>query len=243
MLSESGQWAAFALGTAACAAGWGWAALLIAFFVSSSALTRWRAAQKSGRTDSTLPRASARNGAQVIANGGLFVILALAARGSRNEWWAFAALGALAASTSDTWASEIGTLFGRTPRSIVTLEEVEHGISGGVTLAGFAAGIAGALFIALPGAFVIPNHHAALAMAAAAGGFSGCVADSLIGATLQSRRFCDRCSHWTERRVHPCGYRTRHARGIYWISNDVVNVAGAFSGATIAVLTGTLLSH
>jgi uncharacterized protein (TIGR00297 family) len=211
--------------------------------VTSSALTRWRSREKMQKTEGTLPRAAERNATQVLANGGVFVLCAFGVLYTGRERLAFAALGALAAASSDTWSTEIGTLFGGTPRLITTGKKVEPGMSGGVSAAGFGAGIAGALFIALLGAFAIPQHHARLAMAAAIGGFGGCLADSLIGATLQSKRFCDRCRHWTERRVHSCGYRTRSARGIYWLSNDAVNVCGTFAGAAIAVLAGWLLAR
>jgi uncharacterized protein (TIGR00297 family) len=242
-LSESGQWAAFFSGILAAMAGWWWAASLIAFFVTSSALTRWRAAEKAQKTEGTLPRAWERNAPQVLANGGLFVLFAFGAQYTGRERLAYAALGALAAASSDTWSTEIGTLFGGTPRLITTWKEVEPGMSGGVSAAGFAAGIAGALFIALFGAFAVPQHHARLAEAAAIGGFGGCLADSLIGATLQLRRYCDRCHRWSERRVHSCGYRTREARGISWLSNDAVNLCGTLAGAVIAVLAGWLLAR
>jgi uncharacterized protein (TIGR00297 family) len=242
-LSESGQWAAFFVGILAAAAGWIWAGVLIAFFVTSSALTRWRQADKRRITEGTLPRPSERNATQVFANGGAFVMLAFASHYLGNERLAFAALGALATASADTWSTEIGTLLGGTPRLLTTWKPVETGMSGGVSAAGFAAGIAGALFIAAAGAFAIPQHPAQLFAAACIGGFGGCVADSLLGATLQSRRFCDRCSRWTERRVHSCGYRTRHARGIYWLSNDAVNFCATFAGAAIAVAAGRVLAR
>jgi uncharacterized protein (TIGR00297 family) len=242
-LSESGQWAAFFTGIIAAAAGWWWAGVLILFFVSSSALTHWRAREKLALTEGSLPRGVERNASQVIANGGVFVPFAFAVRFTGNERWAYAALGALAAASSDTWSTEIGTLFGGTPRTITTGRPIEAGMSGGVSLAGFAAGVAGALAIALAGAFAIPHHHGRLAAAAAIGGFGGCLFDSLVGATLQATRYCDRCHCWTERRVHPCGYRTRQARGVYWMSNNVVNLACTCAGATISLLAGALMAR
>jgi uncharacterized protein (TIGR00297 family) len=242
-LSESGQWAAFFCGIVAAAAGWWWAGILIAFFLTSTALTRWGAAEKLQKTEGTLPRSAERKATQVLANGGLFVLFAFGAQYTGRERLAFAALGALAAASSDTWSTEVGTLLGGTPRLLTTWKPVEPGLSGAVSPAGLAAGLAGALFIALAGAFAIPHHHMQLAIAAAVGGFAGCLADSLIGATLQSKRFCDRCRHWTERRVHACGYRTRHARGVYWMSNDAVNLACTFVGAATAAVTGLLLAR
>jgi uncharacterized protein (TIGR00297 family) len=219
--------------------------VLILFFVSSSALTHWRAREKTALTQGSRPQAVERNASQVLANGGVFALFALAARWTGNERWAYAALGALAAASADSWSTEIGTLFGGRPRMITSLtgNPVEPGMSGGVSLAGFGAGIAGALLIALSGAFATPDRRVQLAVAAAIGGFGGCVLDSLVGATLQSRRFCDRCQHWTERRIHPCGYRTRHARGIYWVSNDVVNLACTLGGAGISMLAATLMAR
>jgi uncharacterized protein (TIGR00297 family) len=216
---------------------------LVAFFLSSSLLTRWRQAEKQKKTERTLPRATERNAGQVLANGGLFVLFAFGAHYTGKERLAFAALGALAAAASDTWSTEIGTLLGGSPRLITTGRVTETGMSGGVTLAGFGAGIAGALFVAMLGAFAIPAHYRQLALAAAIGGFGGCLADSVIGATMQSRRFCDRCRHWTERRVHSCGYRTRHARGIAWLSNDAVNVSATLAGAVISVSAGWLMAR
>jgi len=240
-LTPSGQWAAFLSGVLATMAGWWWSVTLIAFFATSVALTRWGAREKERRTRGMLPRSSQRNAAQVVANGGVFVLLAAGARYTGDERIALAALGALAAASSDTWSTEIGTLLGGAPRLITTGGAVEAGMSGGVTAAGFGAGVSGALFLASVGALALPQHRARLATAAAIGGFAGCVADSLIGATLQTKRFCDRCGRWTERLVHDCGYRTRHARGINWLSNDSVNLCGTLAGAVIAVLAGWLM--
>lgn len=45
-------------------------------------------------------------------------------------------LGALAAATADTWATEIGAFSPRNPRHILSFQEVTKGSSGGVTLLG-----------------------------------------------------------------------------------------------------------
>jgi uncharacterized protein (TIGR00297 family) len=216
---------------------------LIAFFAVAATLTRWRMPEKMLLSEGSLPRTKERNATQVLANGGVFVLLAFGASYTGREHLAFAALGALAAASSDTWSTEIGMLFGGQPRLITTRKPVEPGMSGGVTLAGFGAALLGAAFVALVGAFSIAQHHRQLAIAAAAGGFGGGLVDSLVGATLQSRRFCDRCRHWTERRVHACGFRTRHAAGVPWMSNDAVNLCGTVAGAAIAFAAGKLVAR
>jgi uncharacterized protein (TIGR00297 family) len=230
------------LGIMTAAAGWWWALTLIGFFAAAVTLTRWRLPEKLLLTEGSLPRTKERNATQVLANGGVFVLLAFGATYTGRERLAFAALGALAAASSDTWSTEIGMLFGGQPRLITTRKPVEPGMSGGVTLAGFGAALIGAAFVALLGAFSIAQHHRQLAIAAAIGGFGGGLVDSLVGATLQSRRFCDRCRHWTERRVHACGFRTRHGQGIAWMSNDAVNLCGTVAGAAIALAAGKLIA-
>ena len=76
-LSRSGAAAAFFVGTIAIAAGWTWGALLIAYFASSSLLSRAGASLKAQRSGSVVEKAGARDATQVLANGGVFVLAAL----------------------------------------------------------------------------------------------------------------------------------------------------------------------
>ncbi len=241
MLSPGGQGVAFVIGTAATAAGWAWAGLLIAFFVSSTALTIWRSDDKMRRTINTIPQVLERNALQVAANGGFFALFLAVSMRSPNPRWEIAALGALAAANADTWATEIGIMLGGTPRSIFTWKRVPLGMSGGVTVMGTLAGIAGATFIGLIASYLLPSLGSRTLLVVAAAGSVGMLSDSLAGATLQARRYCDRCRQWTERRVHPCGYRTTHRRGFKWMTNDEVNLIGSFGGAVAAVVLARLL--
>ena len=239
----SGQWAAFAIGIVTAAAGWWWAAILIAFFVSSSALTRWGGRQKFERTIKTVPQTEQRDATQVFANGGLFAVAALEATLTGRPVFALAALGALAAAASDTWSTEIGTLLGGEPHSIITWRPVAAGMSGGVTPVGTFAGLGGALVIAVLGAVTIGAGDWRIGTAVLVGGFAGCIADSVIGGTMQTRRWCNRCREWTERRVHSCGFRTSHRRGFYWMTNDLVNALATVIGAAGTIGVSWLLAR
>jgi uncharacterized protein (TIGR00297 family) len=241
MLTASGQWVAFFLGVLAAAAGWEWAVLLIVFFVAAAALTRWREEEKQQRTERTLPRTAGRTARQVFANGATFVILALLFQRSGAERWALGALGALAAASADTWSTEFGTLFGGEPRSIWSARTLPIGMSGGVTFIGMIAGLAGAACIAGPGAALLRLPFVRATTIAALAGFAGGLSDSLIGGAFQSKRFCDRCQEWTERRVHPCGFRTKHRAGFPWVTNDLVNFAATLAGAATAMVLGRWL--
>ncbi len=235
-LDESGQWGAFACGVAAAAAGWSWAILLVVYFVAATAVSIHGAERKAILTAATNPQVPARNGVQVLANGALFAILAVKAGPDAASRWGIAAAGALAAASADTWATEIGTLWGGKPVSIATWRQTLPGMSGGVTAIGTTAAVFGAVLVALAAAWL--NGVAAVwpyAAAVAGGGLAGSLADSMIGGTLQARRWCEHCKEWTERRVHPCSYRTVHAHGFRWVSNDAVNAAATFVGATAAL--------
>lgn len=162
-LTRRGIAAALAVGLATVYGfGWRGVLLLLAFFLSSSLLSE----------------KATRNERQVLANGGIAALAALA-----GSWIAFA--GSLAAATSDTWASEIGRRSRTPPRLITNGRPVPAGTDGGITLLGTAGGIAGALFIAALARAMVPGGFL---IAVAAAGIAGMLLDSLLGATLQGRR-------------------------------------------------------
>ena len=100
-------------------------------------------------------------------------------------------------------------------------------------MVGTAAGVGGALFIGVVAALASwPAPFAAVAL----GGAAGALADSVLGATLQSRRWCELCATATERLVHSCGTPTRQAGGLAGLDNDAVNAACSTVGALVALL-------
>lgn len=237
-LSPGGQWASFVTGIVVAAAGWWWAVLLIAWFTVSSALTRLGRARKLLLTGSILPDDAARNATQVFANGGIFALLALGGALTGDLRLQVAGLGALAAASADTWATELGVPFGGTPRMILTGVRLAPGMSGGVTVIGVAASVIAAALVAWCAAWLLPAHRDptdSIFRAVFAGGIAGSLFDSVLGATAQSKRWCDQCRAWSERRVHTCGYRTQHARGARWMTNDAVNFLATVAGALVAL--------
>ena len=220
------------VGTVCMAAAWSWGVLLLSLFISASALSKVGEPKKALRIDSVVAKGDERDAGQVLANGGLFAAAALGQIAAPSSLWFAIGVGAIAASTADTWATEIGTLASRDPVWILSGERVPVGTSGGVTLIGTLAGAAGAVFIAAEAALASwPVSFAA----AAVGGLVGALADSLLGATVQARRWCEPCSVSTERTVHTCGARTRHAAGLEGFDNDVVNAVCSGVGALVAL--------
>lgn len=232
-LTMGGAVAAPIVGTLAIAAGWSWGLLLSAFFLSASALSRLGARRKAELAGSIAQKGAERDAVQVLANGGVFAASALGYLLAPSPLWYTTAIGALAASTADTWATEVGTLSGNETLSIISGSKVAPGTSGGVTLIGTGAAAAGAFFIAGGAALASwPVPFAAVAL----GGIAGALTDSLLGATLQARRWCDVCARATERLVHNCGTVTRHAGGIAGFDNDAVNAVCSVVGALVAIL-------
>jgi uncharacterized protein (TIGR00297 family) len=232
-LTTTGALAAVLVGTLCVLAGWGWAVLLILYFVVAVAFSKLGAASKARRTGGIVAKAGRRDAVQVLANGGVFALAAfLSSRSaSPSALFAAAAAGALAASAADTLATEIGTLFGGEPRSLTTWRAVPTGTSGGVSIAGSLAMVGGAILVALAAFGMRLAPHAA---AVALGGVGGAIADSLLGALVQERRHCPRCDVGTERRVHDCGTATEPAGGIPWLDNDGVNLCATLVGAVVA---------
>lgn len=234
MLSMTGAVAAWATGAVTAVAGWAWCVVLLTFFCSSAALSRWRRQLKARRTANVVTKMGARDAWQVAANGGVFVaMLALNLVWPRPAW-GIAALGAMAAATADTWATEIGTALGRDPWSLRTRQRVVAGTSGAITTMGTAGFFVGAAVTTLAGVWTGLDRMALVA--AAIGGVCGAFVDTLLGATIQERRWCTTCQLLTEQATHACGTSTTVRDGWPGMTNDLVNLACTASGALAAVV-------
>ncbi|HEX4683900.1 MAG TPA: DUF92 domain-containing protein [Gemmatimonadaceae bacterium] len=231
-LSPDGVVPAVVVGTLAAAAGWMWAVVLIVYFASSSALSHLGRAQKEQRTSRVASKGGERDAAQVAANGGVFAIAAVFMLLHPDATWVALGIGSLAVSAADTWATEIGTLYGGAPRSILTFETIACGLSGGVTPVGTLASAAGGAFVAIVACALGATSRTGFAIAV--GGFSGALVDSILGATVQARRWCPKCRAVTERSVHDCGTLTTANRGIRWLGNDAVNLVSGVAGGLLA---------
>jgi uncharacterized protein (TIGR00297 family) len=226
--------------------GWEWGVLLLAFFVSSSVLSFYRARDKRNLAEK-FAKGHRRDLGQALANGGLAALLAVLSKllpvggGGWEGAWFFACAGAMAAVNADTWATELGVLSPNPPRLITTGRRVEVGASGGVTWLGTGASLGGALLIGLLGGLILRQGWTvagALLLAATVGGLAGSLFDSLLGATVQAIYRCDACGKETERKVHGCGTQTRLLRGWRWLDNDLVNFIASAVGALVAAGIG-----
>jgi uncharacterized protein (TIGR00297 family) len=238
-LSRSGAWAALIEGTIIFGlGGWRWAVLLLAFFISSSALTRLFAKRKTALNEK-FEKGGQRDIGQVLANGGvasIFAGLHYFLPQATWTWMAFAA--SLAAVNADTWATELGVLSRAQPRLITSWKPVERGTSGGISLHGTLAALGGAALIATLGALLGSADHAWANLGVMIiAGLLGSLFDSFLGATVQAIYHCPQCDKETERHpFHTCGTETSQVRGWSWLNNDRVNLGCALMGAVIGMI-------
>jgi uncharacterized protein (TIGR00297 family) len=188
--------------------GYGWFAVLIAFFGIGGLASKYRYDEKR-ELGVAEDNEGARGSRNVLGNAGvaLAAVVGFAAAdavGIDAAVFRFLFLGSLAAAMSDTLSSELGVLLGP-PRLITTLEPVEAGTDGGVTLTGIGiGGVGGAIVAAIAAASFGGSLPAAGVIVAA--GVLGMLVDSVLGATIEGR----------------------------WIGNQAVNFLATLAGGIIA---------
>ncbi|NEU56002.1 TIGR00297 family protein [Halorussus sp. MSC15.2] len=171
--------------------GYGWFAVLIAFFSIGSLSTKFRYEQKAARGVAE-DNEGARGSGNVLGNAAvaLVAVLAYAAHDKfavSGHVFLFAFAGSIATAMSDTLSSEIGGVFDD-PRLITTFERVEPGTDGGVTWQGELAGIAGAAVVAGIAALLFESVGTTGAAVITLAGAGGMTMDSLLGATMEGDR-------------------------------------------------------
>jgi len=234
--------------------------LLIAFFVSSSLLSHYKANSARKRLAAEqFDKGGQRDLGQALANGGAAAGLAVLSWLAQDQPALAGALyaamvGALATVNADTWATELGVLSATNPRLITRLSQrVVPGTSGGVTLLGSCAALGGAAFIALCYVMFIALEQAlagsgqtlnvawAIPIGAVAAGLAGALFDSFLGATVQAIYYSDQRGKETEKAFERDGTPNRLIRGWAWLNNDWVNFLASLFGAAASAFIFSIL--
>lgn len=211
-LDRSGALGALLVGFVLTMANYSFFSALLAFFITSSRLTRWGGAQKR-KIDAEYKEGGQRNWIQVFCNGGVPTELALLymievgpgeipidfSKQYSASWMCLSLLGALACSTGDTWASEVGPVISQSqPRLITTWEEVPAGTNGGVTPVGLVASFLGGAVVGVAylvtQLLTVSDLHLAdpqwpIVVYGGVAGLLGSMLDSFLGAHLQYSGF------------------------------------------------------
>jgi len=137
----------------------------------------------------------------------------------------------MAESLADSLASDIGVLSKKSPINILTLKKSEPGLSGNISALGLASSFFGSLIIAI--IFSIFNFQTSSLIIITLSGFLGAIFDSILGATIQVKYKCQKCSKIVEKKIH-CEKETIYYKGIKIINNDTVNLISNVFAAIIA---------
>ena len=181
-----------------------------------------------------------RNILQIFCNVFLGALMLLLRQTSKNDCFLWAYAGAMAASLSDSLASELGVLSRRPPRDILSGKIAEKGLSGAVSPLGLLCSLLGSVIIAAVCAPFWGGWGMFLSVAAA--GFLAALFDSVLGSCAQAKYRCTVCGTLMEKPV--CCYRpARLVKGFAYMTNDAVNLLNNAFGALVALGCYFLLKH
>ncbi len=209
--------------------GWKWAVPIVVFFISSSIISKVKTKYKE-IAETNFEKAGIRDWLQVLANGGAAGIFVVLNSLYPSELFYLAYVSCLSVVCSDTWGTEIGTLFRVKTVSIRNFKEVEQGTSGGISITGSIGAIIGAFIIPISSLFWINSIFII-----SAAGLSGNIIDSIFGAVFQAQFNCSICGKITERKYH-CNNRTSLIKGIKWMNNDAINFFSSVAGSIFLLI-------
>ncbi|SER06999.1 DUF92 domain-containing protein [Neolewinella agarilytica] len=176
-----------------------------------------------------------RDATQVFANGSVYGFYAvfmwptedlLYFLHPQTEVWL---LSIMAMATADTWSSEIGQHFKQPTYDLLRWQKVPPGLSGGVSIAGTLAGLAGAAFLVGCCFWLLPHYRFEFSLKIILFGFLGMLLDSLLGSLLQAKYLDSATNRLSDT---PSG-NGELVRGYSWVTNDLINFLAILIGVTV----------
>jgi uncharacterized protein (TIGR00297 family) len=189
-------------------AGVGGIIMLAAFFIAGSVATAF-GRRKKEQLGIAEKNKGQRTAWQVLANGGVAALAGLLSwlHPEQSALWQLAAAASLASASADTLSSELGSIYGKSFYNILTFKKDTCGLDGVVSLEGTLWGIAGSAMITV--IYIAFYGYSTLAFWILLAGFTGNIADSVLGASLERKG---------------------------WLTNDPVNLLNTLVAALVGVL-------
>ncbi|TXT57415.1 MAG: conserved membrane protein of unknown function [Candidatus Thorarchaeota archaeon] len=230
--------------------------LLLFFFVSSGIATKfkYKAKAKQGFAQEQKGKRSWKN---VFGSGLIPMIFSVAmylsplfSSDPNMAFYMFGGfIGAVATTSADTLASEVGIFSKGKPRLITNLRrKVPRGTIGAVSLLGegiaAAAGLLIGLIVVIYGVLAPelvpttdPSQLLLIIPLSVLTAFIGCNIDSLLGAAFQNKFVCEICGAVTDKHFH-CSYETKYIGGFKRFTNMHVNFGSSGAGAAFGIVLG-----
>ena len=176
------------------------------FFAAGNLATAWKIStkQKLGFAEKEKGK---RTAFQVLANGGLAIVLGISAHTypELHDLFFLLMAAVFSSAIADTISSELGTLYGKGFYNIITFRKDHRGENGVISLEGTLFGLGASSLIAITHALIVGFNNSFTIILLA--GTIGNLFDSILGATLERKGF---------------------------IKNDLVNFSNTFIAVLIA---------
>lgn len=179
------------------------------FFIFGSLLSRLNENKK---------EKEGRNAKQVFANGLTGAVFMILYRLTEKDIYLITAIVSFCISMADTASSEVGIYFKGLTYDILSIKKIAPGLSGGISLQGTLAGLAGAIFISAIAGYIYRFPIPSIFLIASAG-FTGMLADSILGSWLQIQyKTIDGVLS------DDASVGAQKIKGAGWCTNDAVNI-------------------
>ena len=168
-----------------------------------------------------------RTAQQVFSNGLIGVVLYMLYGMTGQFHWLLLAWSSFAISVCDTISSEVGVAVGGRTYNAVTLRSTQPGLSGGISLAGTAGGLAALLLLVFFLFIILPVSPIQLLWVLSTG-LVGMLVDSILGSKWQA--LWRQGDAWSE--VSSSSPQEVLVKGLPWLDNHWVNFLS--NGITMA---------
>jgi len=209
-LDQTGWWAALWVALVLWMSG-GWQALFAPVFLLVTG-------SLAGRLFHAKHISENRTAQQVFSNGWFGVVLYMMYGLTDQSLWQVLAWSSFAISICDTISSEVGTAIGGKTYNILNFRSMQPGLSGGISIAGTAAGFIALLILVVCMYFILPVTNIQLLWVVATG-MVGMLVDSVMGSKWQALWKAE--NKWSE--IAFSNENTQLVKGLAWLDNHWVN--------------------
>ena len=179
------------------------------FLISGSILSKLNKPQK---------EKDGRNALQVFANGIIGILFMIMYKIVHDPVYLITAIASFCISMSDNTSSEIGMYLKGSTYDILSFKKMPPGVSGGMSLQGTFAGLAGAMLLSYAATYYY-SFSFIVFMQITIAGFTGMLVDSILGSWLQVK-YKTADGLFSDDAV-PGAIK---AKGLVWCNNDAVNI-------------------